>query len=429
MSTPADQVNLPYPGDYTADPGTVGIPPGPAWWPQPSGEDVNALITLPTAPPPGYVGPVPDVPGTNPPGSQQSDAGWLGAFGAMANPFFRTRRVIRATRVTNMLVRLAKIGLARVLQGVGGGTPIETTLPAIIPEAAAGAAAISTAILTVGLLFPRRLGVGPPLPGPGVPGWGNPSDLALSRQMVANERKFEQRNTTLPSVGQLDLQRQFETGGLPPGNAVRYGPQNYGRGEEMSPLERALVALYGDAIPPELRQAIESSRNPQPVAPSEVQGAAMSEGGIYLPRDAGPPLPDLPKVPAPVSSPATSSRTTNRTLPFPKIGGNAILGAGIVGAIFLAQRASGGGGGSFLAAPIAPGSTIATPPATTVSPATGIQALALGGSYGASSASCSTVPRGPRRKCLERAPVNWRSGRNKGKAAGTKCVRYAQRAS
>jgi len=227
----------------------------------------------------------------------------------------------------------------------------------------------------------------------------------------------------------LDLQRQFETGGLPPGNAVRYGPQNYGRGEEMSPLERALVALYGDAIPPELRQAIESSRNPKPVAPSEVQGAAMSEGGIYLPRDAGPPLPDLPKVPAPVSSPATSSRTTNRTLPFPKIGGNAILGAGIVGAIFLAQRASGGGGGSFLAAPIAPGSTIATPPATTVSPATGIQALALGGSYGASSASCSTVPRGPRRKCLERAPVNWRSGRNKGKAAGTKCVRYAQRAS
>lgn len=39
--------------------------------------------------------------------------------------------------------------------------------------------------------------------------------------------------------------------------------------------------------------------------------------------------------------------------------------------------------------------------------------------------SCSCGPRGPRRRCLERAPVVYRSGRRKGKAAGTKCVRFA----
>jgi hypothetical protein len=45
-----------------------------------------------------------------------------------------------------------------------------------------------------------------------------------------------------------------------------------------------------------------------------------------------------------------------------------------------------------------------------------------------SSSSCSCGPkkkRGPARKCLERGTVVFKTGRYKGKAAGTKCIRYA----
>jgi hypothetical protein len=40
---------------------------------------------------------------------------------------------------------------------------------------------------------------------------------------------------------------------------------------------------------------------------------------------------------------------------------------------------------------------------------------------------CEPRPRGPRRKCLQRAPVRYSGGPRKGKAAGTKCIRYAAR--
>jgi len=38
--------------------------------------------------------------------------------------------------------------------------------------------------------------------------------------------------------------------------------------------------------------------------------------------------------------------------------------------------------------------------------------------------SCKPKRRGPKRRCLERAQVAWRSGRYKGKLAGTRCVRW-----
>lgn len=47
------------------------------------------------------------------------------------------------------------------------------------------------------------------------------------------------------------------------------------------------------------------------------------------------------------------------------------------------------------------------------------------GAWGTSSQYCEPRPRGPRRKCLQRAPVRFSGGPRKGKAAGTKCIRYA----
>lgn len=49
-----------------------------------------------------------------------------------------------------------------------------------------------------------------------------------------------------------------------------------------------------------------------------------------------------------------------------------------------------------------------------------------GGLPPSSTASCDCRPkkRGPKRRCLERAQVAWRTGRYKGKLAGTRCVRW-----
>lgn len=52
--------------------------------------------------------------------------------------------------------------------------------------------------------------------------------------------------------------------------------------------------------------------------------------------------------------------------------------------------------------------------------------LVGGGGWGSTSSQyCTPRPRGPRRKCLQRAPVRYSGGPRKGKAAGTKCIRYA----
>lgn len=40
---------------------------------------------------------------------------------------------------------------------------------------------------------------------------------------------------------------------------------------------------------------------------------------------------------------------------------------------------------------------------------------------------CQPRPRGPRRKCLQRAPVKWSGGPRKGKSAGTRCIRFGSR--
>jgi hypothetical protein len=71
-------------------------------------------------------------------------------------------------------------------------------------------------------------------------------------------------------------------------------------------------------------------------------------------------------------------------------------------------------------------------PMLTTNTNTSITTLLASAPYASSSTSirsagCSCKPkkRGPQRKCLERASVVYRTGRYKGKAAGTKCIRYA----
>jgi hypothetical protein len=74
-------------------------------------------------------------------------------------------------------------------------------------------------------------------------------------------------------------------------------------------------------------------------------------------------------------------------------------------------------------API-PATPIAALPSTSYYPI----GSALSSSSRVSSAACSCGPkkkRGPARKCLERAAVVYKTGRYKGKAAGSRCIRFA----
>lgn len=77
------------------------------------------------------------------------------------------------------------------------------------------------------------------------------------------------------------------------------------------------------------------------------------------------------------------------------------------------------------------GDAIDAPPATAVSPNLGIYPFSSAGfGYGGppptTTAGCDCKPKrkGPKRRCLERAQVAWRTGRYKGKLAGTRCVRW-----
>ena len=111
-------------------------------------------------------------------------------------------------------------------------------------------------------------------------------------------------------------------------------------------------------------------------------------------------------------------------MPWPVVG---LLGAVVATAVLRRERRGNEPSGFALpAVPSTPGAQPVTPPATSTGPQIG--SFALGG-FSGSGAYCEPAPRGPRRKCLERAPVSWRAGRNKGKNAGTKCLRYAARKS
>ena len=86
------------------------------------------------------------------------------------------------------------------------------------------------------------------------------------------------------------------------------------------------------------------------------------------------------------------------------------------------------GGGSTVAAPpaiVAPSPVQSPVPVANL----GLTAFNAGFVGSAGTTGCTCKPRGPRRKCLQRAPVRWSGGPRKGRAAGTRCIRYATRKS
>jgi hypothetical protein len=160
----------------------------------------------------------------------------------------------------------------------------------------------------------------------------------------------------------------------------------------------------------------------------------------YIP-DMGPPRPSSPAAPSSPSSSSSSPRPTTTTTPTaPRsparipTGLPLYLGIALVGAVVpgLFRRGSGSQTRGGITNTLTP--SIEAPDVPSVSPIdTPMQYPApsiysAGGGFSADG-YCTPRPRGPRRKCLQRAPVKFTGGPRKGKAAGTKCIKFASRKS
>jgi hypothetical protein len=114
------------------------------------------------------------------------------------------------------------------------------------------------------------------------------------------------------------------------------------------------------------------------------------------------------------------SRLNSRTLQYAMLAG---LGVGLLGNR-RSRNAPGTTSPTTLGTGMAPqlGAAIGASPST-VTYLTGIESRGVASRQ--DSCHCKPKRRGPARRCLERGTVAWKTGRYKGRAAGSKCIRYA----
>jgi hypothetical protein len=282
-----------------------------------------------------------------------------------------------------------------------------------------------------------------PLPAPGTPGWGNRSDFQLARQQVANQKAREQ---AARDQRDTDYMLQYYRSAQQNGIDAQIGPDNTLIRPARQPgpptgvrrifatieeWEKQFIQAFPGEIPPiRVGRVLQGGEydTPRPFGGGELRKFEGWPGT----QTAGPPA-AVYQTPGELTVPSPRPSTGPGRLPAPKPQWGKIgLGLGVIGFSLgvLPRLFSGGSGGSnsIQSPPIALGPTIA-PPAMQDQPNFGIGALTAPGFGGVGASQyCGTRARVPRRKCLQRAPVAWRGGQRKGQAAGTKCVKYAARA-
>ena len=439
MADPVPQVTLYQPPDAQFAFGDFGIAPGGLdALGQYTGTDVAALIGQPpgytTNPvtgevqPPSATGPSVPTPGQSPGPSGVAD-GWLPfGFGAMSNPFYRVTRRVRATKLTKFLESEARVGL-KALGDWWSNTPrlgTEIAEVGLAAERFPWAARLAGGFLggmVASAILPERLSDSDQFP-LSMKALRDPLLAARVKNLVNIDQFQRVRNKPSAAVRELaspvpDVTLELRE----PTTAERLG-RILGGYQDIFSIGRLLNPPGWTPIRPGAK-----------VLDANAPGLSGGGGGLRDFIGAGVPGTFAPGGRGPTSAPASSSTSPatssspaghNVTLPRPAIQWGKIgLGLGAIFAVnVIANRAGrSGGGSSFVIPPPAITNTVA--PAATQAP------LIVGGYAGgfSSGAYCEPRPRGPRRKCLERAPVAWRAGRNKGKAAGSKCLRYAQRKS
>ena len=150
---------------------------------------------------------------------------------------------------------------------------------------------------------------------------------------------------------------------------------------------------------------------PDPAHPEDIGQGPVPES-VYGP-------PQGARQPAPAPAPAPQARELPPWV-WPVIGGIAALELGRAGR----------GSRSSLTLPLEPvGLTVINEPLLSSAQLTGAGPAVLAGGSGAwgeSDERCNCQRKsGKKRKCLARAQLTWRSGPKKGRAAGTKCYRFA----
>ena len=154
---------------------------------------------------------------------------------------------------------------------------------------------------------------------------------------------------------------------------------------------------------------------PGPTAPTPEQTPVQQTSQSSAPQ----------QILAPRSTTGKGSRRRQRLFTFGGLGTLILL--------IEANQRRGGGSPS----PIIPGAPVPVPvptPTPTATPSTPtltpFNPVLLGFSGGgAGGDECNCAPRGPRRKCLQRAPVKFTGGPRKGRPAGTKCIKFSARRS
>jgi len=433
-----DQVTIPfYPPD--SNPFTPGPP---LWWPQQPpwnppvdpGRNYNPDDggTPPATYPPVDPGPGPVVdptpgppPATDPGGGNvapsyyDNASAWLGG---MANPFYRVTRRVRATKLTKFLEGEAKIGLRAVSQwwsqgaGLGGELARLGVGPDVFPWASKIAGGFVGGMI-VSAIFPEHSSDTDQFPLP----LKQLSDKAFSdrvKQMVSQDQFTRSRRVPSPAVQEL-------------ANRVPDVILSEAKPTLLQELERLKDFGIGRMFNP-------SGWTPFRVAPNATVIHATAPGfPDYTPPPASiDQLAQLAKIGPPAtssssaSSPSSSSSSSGRgRLPQGHIRWGRIgIGVGaIVAANAILPRLFGSSGAGYTA-PVVGAVDAAKKPVDPTQPSpVGYSSFGFAG--GADAPYCQPRARGPRRKCLERAPVAYRSGARKGKPAGTKCVRYAARRS
>lgn len=399
----------------------------------------------PPTPGPGTPEPEPQQPppiGFDPTPAPGIDAGsWFGAgLGGMFSPFFRSRAVRRASPA-ELLVRTGVNAIFKqVREFVRPAAPILSKSKALVPYVPRVVVplVVGRLIGVFDLLIPTTLGSGELPPG------------ALPRTVA----DIDYRGAYQRASGGL-ANYPVEMIGVPNAQFPLGRPGNVSTESVLMPMPSMPTTL-----PQPQARVDESFRGfLRRVAENKVQDFGRDwladQLGVprstlpYPAREQGPPEPQRAPAPAPpatgtqavqqakqVSVPSSrsttgrSSRSRSRVFTF-----------GGIGTAILLIEASRRGRGSqtnpvisqtnpVTPTPIAP--PIDTP--SSPSPLTPLQPSPIGFAtyYGGGFTGtnyCEPKPRGPRRKCLERAPVKFSGGRRKGKAAGTKCLRWEARKS
>lgn len=377
-----------------------------------------------TTPPSQTVTPPPEVPATYTPGSGplspgelqaalgESQNAWGGWFGAasISGFFRRPTRPSRYERALRQGGRALSNALVNAVQRI-----VKGPAPPTISRSRA---------LTAYVPGPLRFVFGP-IAGV-VLGIANPRDLGSGELRAgpdnlwdpAGKRFWYVPPVTVPSKFIGDDPTEFP-GGLPPPRV----PTAF-RNISVPQLER-YEWVDGQFVLPGQRRQI-------PGIVQEVASRIAERLGIPPDIYAGPPSPAAAPRPVPqITIGGPGSQTTgpgSQTTPQPGParrpirwgqGAGAIL-AGLAIEGLMPQRGATRGSVPTGATP-----SVSSPstPALTVLNTGSVGFSNFGGGFGEQ--YCVPRPRGPRRKCLQRAPVRYSGGPRKGKAAGTKCIRYA----